>query len=106
MSYWTTRDKQRGFHPAAKADFQKNFYKNVVPTDIDRFRQILHDRQLPKEAEKSEKTLFVNKSQNELKNSLNIRAKISEAQRHKTENNPDLNQYKIYALLAISARHR
>lgn len=102
---WTTVDKQHGFEERSLVNFKNNFFKNVTATKINKFRKIVFDR-LPKLNPDYRKSLQSNTVTNIAKNSINVRTKIFKNQNRKLKTDKEsLNQYRTFALLAISNRH-
>ena len=99
MSWSSTRDKHYGFHVKSNVEFNETFYKNIVATDIDKFKQLCS-------ALKKSKNPLLNRNKKNLKNSLNIRSKISTLKNNKSERLSELNEYGVFTLLAISNRHQ
>ena len=95
-----------GFRPKIETDFSEHFYKNVNPTGMDKFKSVVVNNQIRAlhsggELKKSQ----LNNKENEVKNSLNVRWKLSSNEHNKIDKVSKISQYEVYALLNTSGRH-
>ena len=93
------------FRSKIDTDFSTHFYKNVNPVGMDKFKSILVNNQVLAMASDDFAKSFSNKTENDVKNSLNIRWKLSTNERNKVDKLSKLSQYEIYTLLNVSGRH-
>ena len=71
-----TRDQLYGFRSKDEIEYSKHFYRNINPIGIDQFKSvIINHSQNPRYSKESELQLGV--GHRFLKNSLNIRSKIT-----------------------------
>ena len=95
-----------GFRPKIETDFSEHFYKNVNPIGMDKFKSVVVDNQIRALHTSDElKKSHLNKKENEVKNSLNVRWKLSGSDRDKINKLSKISQYEIYALLNTSGRY-
>ena len=95
-----------GFRPKIETDFSEHFYKNVNPIGMDKFKSVVVDNQIHASRSSGElKKSQLNKKENEVKNSLNVRWKLSGSDRDKINKVSKISQYEIYALLNTSGRY-
>ena len=102
MSCYTV-DKSCGFRPKQEIEFQKNFLRNVIPTDISRFRDILIKKQLSKFRSKNFAKKFLSGRQKiNTKNSLNARGDLSVNEWDNIKKFSELDRYRTFALLSFA----
>ena len=74
---WATTDKLRGFHSRYLTKYKNRFYKNVTPTNINKFKKIIFDN--------PHKLVSNYKKSNITKNSINIRTKLNKKQKREAK---------------------
>ena len=102
MSCYTV-DKSCGFRSRQEIEFRENFLRNVIPTDISRFRHILIKKQLSKFRSKNfAKNFLSGRRKINTKNSLNARGDLSVNERDKIRKFSELDRYRTFALLSFA----
>jgi hypothetical protein len=99
----TTRDKFLGFHSKKENDYYKNFYKNVDPLGMDRFRNLITKYNWHCNFENVKKNLTNKNEIRPLKNNLNIRKKMINSV--KLNDQVKKSEYHILALLSTAGHH-
>ena len=106
MSWFSTsKPLIAGFRPKIETDFSEHFYKNVNPIGMDKFKSVVVDNQIQALHSDELKKSQLNKKENEVKNSLNVRWKLSGSEHDKINKVSKISQYEIYALLNTSGRY-
>ena len=94
-----------GFRPKIVTDFSKDFYKNISLVGMDKFRSVIVDKQIRTLDSDDFTKPQVNKKENRVRNSLDIRWKLLANDRDKVDRISRVSQYEIYALLNVTGRH-
>ena len=73
-----------GFRSKIETDFSEHFYKNVNPTGMDKFKSVVINNQIRALHSSSDELTKsrLNKRENKVKNSLNVRWKLSASNRN------------------------
>ena len=98
-------DKCRGFRAKTETDLLRYFYKNTTPIGMDRYRSVLANNQRCALGVDNPKKILSNNKKNRVKNSVDIRSKISNTGYNKIDEISKHSQYEIYAMLAVSGRY-
>ena len=72
----STRDRYLGFHARREIDFSNDFYKNIAPTGMDKFKSVVAASQLRTSIIKNVKNSLSSDDKNCVKNSLDIANKV------------------------------
>lgn len=94
-----TKDNLYGYKSNYETNFSKNFYQNVKPEGMDKFRATILN--LPHSGGEI-KSSMINDKEISNKNSLKIRSKIYSKNPSNINSKPYKSQYEIYALLNMS----
>ena len=99
-----TRDKCLGFNSKKTTDFSKEFYKNINPNGMDKFKSLLVKQQVDSFISKNDKKYVSSDDKNFLENSVNIRSKIFSKSIDRISKTGEKSLYEVNALLNTVGR--